>query len=614
MFIKTRFNLICLLLLAVVSEFLVCSGSVSADPAKQKYLAADSCYKKLRNSSSLIKYHSNWINCIDKYQEVYKQYPDSSWAPAGMYQAAQLFLNLYKISGKKSDQSHAIDLLNRLTLKYPTSAYSYRAARLFETLPESSDPFPSAPSGSDAREATLKQSRKALTKKDIPPPVTELLLQEKNELELILESKLVPDTGHQLETLDQDPPEMISPQIPHPQIPHPRITPAGDTYITDLRFWSNPEYTRIVINAADERPFTHRLLKQDPTINVPFQRLYVDIEKSRLDNHVSEHTPINDNLLKQARAGQYTTHTVRVVVDIKSFDNYKIFSLKDPFRIVIDVWGKPQAQTDAVADSPRDTTKRTPEYEDTQITQLTTDNIKSSDIARQLALNVRKIVIDPGHGGRDPGAPGYLKGVWEKDVVLSLAIKLAEILRTRLQCEVILTRNSDVYLTLEERTAIANTKKADLFISLHTNAAKNRSLSGIETYFLNLATDGKAIAVAARENATSEKNISDLETILNDLMKNAKIKESSRLATDVHSSLVSGMSKKFSQVNDLGVKQAPFYVLLGATMPSILIETSFISNSEECKRLIDPGYQEALCHSITDGIEKYIKATNPQKL
>ncbi|MCK5099255.1 MAG: N-acetylmuramoyl-L-alanine amidase, partial [Desulfobacteraceae bacterium] len=300
----------------------------------------------------------------------------------------------------------------------------------------------------------------------------------------------------------------------------------------------------------------------------------------------------------------HAPHSVRVVVDIKSFNNYKIFCLKDPFRIVMDIWGG-NGDTQAT-----DTTSKGK----IPTQRITTDNIKSSSIARQLALGVRRIVIDPGHGGKDPGAPGYLKNVWEKNITLKLAQKLAKKLRKKLGCEVILTRTTDRYIALEERTAIANTKKADLFISLHCNASKSKSLKGFETYFLNLATDDQAIAVAARENATSKKNISDLESILNDLMQNAKIKESSRLASIVQTSLISNLQKKYSQIKDLGVKQAPFYVLIGARMPAILIETSFISNKTECKRMVTDKYQNSVCDAITDGVEKYINATNPKTI
>jgi len=177
-----------------------------------------------------------------------------------------------------------------------------------------------------------------------------------------------------------------------------------------------------------------------------------------------------------------------------------------------------------------------------------------------------------------------------------------------------MTRNSDKYLTLEERTAIANTKNADLFISIHTNAHLNKNAFGIETYFLNLATDNEAILVAARENATSTKNISDLQTILNDLMQNAKVNESSRLAYYVQNSLFENLRKKYRKIKNKGVKQAPFYVLMGAQMPSILIETSFISNPRECKRLTTSKYQDSLCNAVVKGIRKYIIETNPTAL
>ncbi|HHE73684.1 MAG TPA: N-acetylmuramoyl-L-alanine amidase, partial [Desulfobacteraceae bacterium] len=209
---------------------------------------------------------------------------------------------------------------------------------------------------------------------------------------------------------------------------------------------------------------------------------------------------------------------------------------------------------------------------------------------------------------------GYYKGVHEKKIVLALAKKLAKKIRAELSCEVVLTRQTDKYLTLEERTAIANTKNADLFISIHTNSARDRRAFGLETYFLNLATDDESIRVAAFENATSEKNISDLQTILTDLMQNAKINESSRLAAHVQSELFQHMKKSYNKIKNKGVKQAPFYVLLGAQMPAILIETSFISNPRECKRLMDIHYQDRLCDGIIKGIREYIKETNPTAL
>jgi len=373
--------------------------------------------------------------------------------------------------------------------------------------------------------------------------------------------------------------------------------PKGLVSVKDLRFWSNPSYTRIVIDADKETRFSHRLLKKDPSIKKP-QRLYIDLRNSRLDDHIQKIIPINDQLLSDARAGQYTVDTVRIVVDIKSFKHYKIFSLKNPFRIVLDVWGEDSRKQVAGSKTPPHATPPS-------------GKLSSGAIARQLALGVQRIVIDPGHGGKDFGAPGYLKGVHEKDIVLQIAKRLAHKIETELKCDAVLTRTTDRYLTLEERTAIANTKNADLFISIHTNAVRDRAAYGIETYYLNLATDDDAILVAARENATSTKNISDLQSILNDLMQNAKINESSRLATIVQSEVCLHLKKDFSHIKSKGVKQAPFYVLLGAQMPALLVETSFISNPRECKRLTTKEYQEKLCDGIIRGIRKYMKETSP---
>ncbi|WP_022664068.1 N-acetylmuramoyl-L-alanine amidase [Desulfospira joergensenii] len=573
------------ILIFVLAVLILWQGSAPAatSKAKRKYLEADDCYKALRHSETKKQKLLEWLKCIGKYEDIYTDFPGSSWAPAGMYKASRLYLKLSELSGDPIYKTRAVDLLARIQKKYRKSAYTRRSKTLLKTV--TSDPV------------TLPikhlRSKKAQTKNLAIAPKS---LKTKEKSPEKAAGKVLP----------VDPPEEAE---VYPDPPKPRKT-KGDIQVTDLRFWSNPEYTRIVVNASDERPYTHRLLNKDPKIDKPFQRLYVDIDQARLGSGIASHTPINDNLLNQARAGQYLPHTVRVVVDIKSFENYKIFSLKDPFRIVIDVWGKgsngapPQLAHQILE----------PGKKPIKMSRITTDNLRSSDIARQLALGVNKIVIDPGHGGPDPGAPGAIKGVWEKDIVLKLAKDLAAKLRDRLKCTVVLTRSKDVKLTLEERTAIANTERADLFISLHCNAAKNKRLSGIETYLLNLATDDKAIAVAARENATSRKNISDLEFILSDLMKHAKIEESTRLAHDVHKSMVHGVKKKYSAVKDLGVKQAPFYVLLGARMPSILIETSFISNKKECKRLLTASYRNDICNAITDGIQKYIDATNPREL
>ncbi len=508
----------------------------STDAARNGYYSAEACYNELGDDSIKIKYRHYWLRCIEGFHDVYRQDPTGPWAAAGLYMTAKLYQELYKWSRSQSDLETARDIYAQIVEEFPDSRYKVKASLILASLPEV------------------------------------------KETEPVVEYEDPTQTAESTERVGS-------------------ATSDGWVTVDSLRFWSNPNYTRVVIDADRETSYSHHLLKKDPSINKP-QRLYVDLSNSRLGKNVEKSIPIDDDLLNSARAGQYTIDTVRVVVDIKSFKTYKIFSLKDPFRIVIDVWGSGAEQV-ASAPAPIPTPEKG-------------TKLPPSALAKQLALGVSRIVIDPGHGGRDYGAPGYLKGVHEKDITLKIAKRLADRIRTELGIEVILTRYGDKFLTLEERTAFANTKNADLFISIHTNSSRDRRAYGIETYFLNLATDDEAIRVAALENATSTKNISDLQTILNDLMQNAKINESSRLATYVQSSLVSHLKvKRWTRIKDKGVKQAPFYVLLGAQMPSILVETSFISNPIECKRLIDPTYQNRLCEAIIMGVKQYIKEIIP---
>lgn len=301
------------------------------------------------------------------------------------------------------------------------------------------------------------------------------------------------------------------------------------------------------------------------------------------------------------RVGQYDEDIVRVVLDISSIDRYKTFHLYNPFRIVIDVRGVEKKTIEKKSAAKTET--RSPKKGIRKVERPD----RTVSLAKQLGLSVKRIVIDPGHGGKDPGCY-YKGGIKEKNIVLDLARKLASKIEKRLGCKVFLTRTKDKSLPLDERTAFANVKKADLFISLHVNAHKESKIFGVETYFLNMATDQRAIMVAARENATSEKNISDLQSILNDLMLNTKISESSKLAYHVQKGMMSGIKKRYKTNKSLGVKQAPFYVLIGAEMPAILVETGFITNHTERKRLMSEKYRNIMADGIVAGIGIYIKS------
>ncbi|UCD70939.1 MAG: N-acetylmuramoyl-L-alanine amidase [Syntrophobacterales bacterium] len=229
----------------------------------------------------------------------------------------------------------------------------------------------------------------------------------------------------------------------------------------------------------------------------------------------------------------------------------------------------------------------------------------TSTIRLKCDLSIKRIAIDPGFGGKDFGAPGYIEGVYSKNINLAITKKLAKKVRDKLNVEVIMTRESDEFIPLEERVAIANLKKVPLFISIHCNAYRDQRVYGIETYYLNFAADEEASKVQVLNDNSSKERMSDLEKILSDLMPNEKIDESRRLADHVQKSLYEHMNKKYSHIKDRGVKQAPFYVLIGTQMPSILIATSFISNPRECKRSISDTYQDDFAESIIRGIQDY---------
>ncbi len=370
------------------------------------------------------------------------------------------------------------------------------------------------------------------------------------------------------------------------------------TLVTEMRSWSNPDYTRIAITLDRESAYEYHLLNKDETGKLP-ARLYLDIKGAKLSKGVRD-IPIADGLLKMARVAQYRADIVRVVLDIDNIREFKVFPLSDPYRIIVDVKGERKTEFSSIEESIK---SLEPSRTGETVTRPVEEKHKA--VAAFKPGKIRRIVVDPGHGGHDPGAMNA-DGTKEKDIVLQIGLKLAKRIREELGIDVVLTRSSDIFIPLEERTAIANKVNADLFISIHANASLNKSTSGIETYYLNLAKTEKAARVAARENNTSLDKVNLLQAILFDLMANYKLNDSARLADDVQKSLYGKVDKQFGGTKNLGVKQGPFYVLVGATMPSILVETAFISNGAEVERLKNSGYQDVTVSGIVEGIGDYI--------
>ncbi len=375
---------------------------------------------------------------------------------------------------------------------------------------------------------------------------------------------------------------------------------AATVNVKEIRHFSSKNYTRVVVTLDKKAHFKSHLLRKDPSLKKP-RRFYIDIKGARLGKDIKRHIPINDGLLKVARAGQYDKNTVRVVLDIESLKDYKVFPLSGPNRIVIDIFGKGARQLPAAKTEPPVVSG---------VEKVKTP--KSASPVIKKPNGIRTIVIDPGHGGKDPGAIGKRK-LQEKTVTLKIAKLLKKDLAKELQKKygkkpkIILTRTRDKYIPLDERTAIANSREADLFVSIHVNASPRRAATGVETYYLRYTQDKDAIRVAARENKATPAEMNDvLGYILRDLESTGNQQESIRLATNIQQTLSKGLQRKYKGIKSNGVKCALFYVLVNANMPSVLVEVSFISNPKDEKRLKTDKYLREITKGITKGIINYM--------
>jgi N-acetylmuramoyl-L-alanine amidase len=463
--------------------------------------------------------------------------------------------------------------------------------------------------------------------------------------------------------------------------------------VTAIRNWVGPNYSRVVIGVEGEAKFeTQRLSNPD--------RIVLDLPGTRLSPALAGKTfPVQDGFLRQVRVAQFRAGVTRVVLDVDKIEDYSIFSLPNPFRLVIDIHGTPTVTAEAPATKPggiregpvekpasvraankpsADITgqpelaaeeanpkKGTPttegpgrksmasrragessDQEPQELAKLkapagpgnpgmeaslgpartgTDAKSKGSSTAlpparpdtrtltRTLGLKIGRIVIDPGHGGHDTGTIGPT-GLREKDLVLDVALRLKRLVEEDAGAEVVMTRDTDTFVPLEERTAIANQKAADLFISIHANASRDKSARGIETYYLNFTSNPEALEVAARENATSQESVHQLQDLVKKIVLTEKIEESHAFARDVQKAVHTRLVKASGGQKDRGVKKAPFVVLIGANMPSILAEISFLTNPRDERNLKKPDYRQKIAEALYEGMMRYMSTLGGVKV
>ncbi|HEX3107384.1 MAG TPA: N-acetylmuramoyl-L-alanine amidase [Terriglobales bacterium] len=367
-----------------------------------------------------------------------------------------------------------------------------------------------------------------------------------------------------------------------------------------------PGRARIVIE-TDGRASFNASLKSDPP------RLVIDVKGNSAASETacadaasngdcSQRDGVSDNRIVRASEKSVST----------SAENASI-----PKKVIVeaDADGQPSDANDEAADKPlrsERSLKRTgSKRAKTQLAQArpmreaepTSDGDRS--LIRTLGLRIGKIVIDPGHGGHDTGTIGP-NGLLEKELVLDVSKRLGKLLASRLGAQVVFTRRDDTFIPLETRTSIANQEQADLFVSVHANSSHDPDARGVETYYLNFTSSPEALEVAARENAASDKSIHELQDLVKKIALKEKIEESREFASDVQGALHTGLATKNPGERNRGVKKAPFVVLIGANMPSILAEISFISNPGDERRLRTPEYRQRIAESLYRGISRYV--------
>ncbi|WP_223631723.1 N-acetylmuramoyl-L-alanine amidase [Corallococcus sp. EGB] len=569
-------------------------GAAKRNEAEEAYQQARRAYYALKDDAARRKLRHHWLNVVHRFESVATRFPKSERAPDALFTAGDLLQELSRISFVDEDLQAAIADYSKLVEAHPKH-------RL-------------------ADDAALALARIHVNRLDKPEAARKILNDS-------LATNPKGDQAKELKSLlaSLPPPSKTPPTKPSVKPLPPVVKSTPDTAVAAAP--SSPLVDAITRLAREPSPVLPRL---DP--NVPVSG--ADTSAKNAAATIVDAPTVADRAVDMKDSAKTDTKAPEAVASSHGTSQpskpearveVPAVASKAPASPVVDsapVAPKPEmkpAQPEALASKAPRAVPVSPAPEaprpvtapvDAQVAQARLKAVAKQSrhaeltLAEQLGLKVRRVVIDAGHGGHDSGAIGKA-GTKEKDVALAISKKVADGLREK-GLEVVLTRDDDTFIRLEDRAKLANEAHGDLFISVHCNSAATHKLRGIETYTLNTSADRYSIRLAARENASSEKGISDLQFILADLATKANTEESSRLANAVQHSLVTGLSSQYDGIKDLGHKEALFYVLLGAKMPAILVETSFLSHAEDEKRLASERYQDEVAKNIVLGVEEFL--------
>jgi N-acetylmuramoyl-L-alanine amidase len=584
------------LILAIALSSLPARGDVDASEGAFRGVRDD--VAAFRKDDSKRRYRHHYQTLVKRLRAVSDQHPRGAYSDDALYVAAQLLDEQHVVSRTGEDLEAAIAAYERVANAYPESNLAddalYAAALL--CLEHKED------KGHAAKLLQRVVDMKAAA--DFRPQAKQLLAT--------LPAPAPRDVGKVLEKLAAELAKEL--EIPHVEV-LPDAPAAGAPAREVVAFEHSTTEDESVVTVRFEGEVGVRRGEVPPDGDKA-RRVFYDFKPARLPKRFSAPLEISDGVVARVRAGQFEPDVVRLVVELAADDEPSLSLTKDPFELKLSVSlaeqrGEPPVVTTVEAPLPPRAAPSAALATPAEVkARLGSSGAPGKvPLSQQLGLKVRRIVLDPGHGGKDTGALGK-QGTKEKDVALAIA----KLVRARLKkelpgLEVLMTREDDTFIELEDRTRFANDAGADLFISIHCNANPSRKVRGVETYYLNITHDRYAIRLAARENSHSneDKRISDLQFILADLAMKSNVDESIRLGRQVQRSLVGRLREDYTGVQDLGLKHALFYVLLGARMPAILVETSFVSNLDEETRLRSKGYQDTVADGIVRGVHRFVE-------
>lgn len=591
---------------------------------------------------SLVDYRQ----ALTAYHKVYLISPQAEEVTPSLVAEAELYDEMGRLFDEKFFQS-AVETYQFLLKQYPGSRFRSQAMYAIGEIQKEGLHQP------DVADASLKDYLKHFPKAEHSDEARALLLQIAAERVKAKEEALAAAAAAAVVSASDALPEIKGKEVQQ------RESDNGTPRILDVKTWNAANAVRIVVTLDGTIAFNaSRIASPD--------RIYFDLHRAQLTPAVAKRDlDVKDGLLKSVRIAQNKAGVVRVVLDVDGAHDYTARLIANPYRLVIEIRNKPAVTTARIAspapvtaaavapppaiptpsvvyaakgvaerpaakpDFPSDTVAALPDDNPAMAAKKPVSKTKGDrtavlvppseskptrdgqrSLTRALGLKISRIVIDPGHGGHDTGTIGP-HGLMEKDLCLDVALRLGHEIEEKLPgAEVVYTRKDDTFIPLEQRTAIANEAKADLFISIHANSSHDEAARGIETYYLNFATSEESMEVAARENALSQESLHDLQDIIKKIARNEKVEESKELASDIQDSLTHRLQLVSQNERNRGVKKAPFVVLIGANMPSVLSEISFISNPSDERLLKKTDQRQRVADGLYRGIASYLESLN----